>query len=153
MVSGRRDSRHHHLLEVTSETTTSIHTTPCGWCWCTESVFRQLAPRILNSFHTSLTPNQEQLYTLLCNDETTRNMLVNVPFECLQVPVPVINHGTFMYCTYTSMCIYIYIHMYIHIYIYIYQLLTGACWGVVVALRASYVVRPICKLRISKFGV
>ena len=47
-VTGKRDSIHHHLLEVTFEITTVLelrqkllHTTPSGWWWwCIESVFR-----------------------------------------------------------------------------------------------------------------
>ena len=42
---GKRDSIHHHLLEVTSETATvlelrrkPLYTTPSGWWWCIQSV-------------------------------------------------------------------------------------------------------------------
>ena len=45
---GKRDSIHHHLLEVTSETATApdlrrkpLYATPSGWRWRIDSVFRQ----------------------------------------------------------------------------------------------------------------
>ena len=44
---GKRDSKHHHLLEAISETAKVLelrhkllYTTPSGWSWCIESVFR-----------------------------------------------------------------------------------------------------------------
>ena len=48
---GKRDSIHHHLLEVTFETANVLglrqkllYTTPSGWWWwwCIESVFRTM---------------------------------------------------------------------------------------------------------------
>ena len=46
----KSDSIHHHLLEVTCETANVLelkqkllYTTPSGWWWCIESVFRILA--------------------------------------------------------------------------------------------------------------
>ena len=46
-IIGKRDSIHHHLLEVTFGTATVselrqrlLYTTPSGWWWCIESVFR-----------------------------------------------------------------------------------------------------------------
>ena len=45
--NGKRDSLHHHLLEVMFETATVpelrqtlLYTTPSGWWWCIDSVFR-----------------------------------------------------------------------------------------------------------------
>ena len=46
-MPGKRDSIHHHLLEVIFETATLpelglklLYTTSSGWWWCIESVFR-----------------------------------------------------------------------------------------------------------------
>ena len=48
--AGKRDSIHHHLPEVIVETATVpelrqklLYTTPSGWWWCIESVFRNPA--------------------------------------------------------------------------------------------------------------
>ena len=45
--NGNRDSIHHHLQEAIFETATVpesrrklLYSTPSGWWWCTESVFR-----------------------------------------------------------------------------------------------------------------
>ena len=61
-VVGKRDSIHHHLLKVTLETATVpelrqklLYTTPSGWWWYTDSVFRvvQLPFRPMRCSHVS----------------------------------------------------------------------------------------------------
>ena len=72
VISGKRDSIHHHLLEVTFETATVpesrqklLDTTRSGWWWCIESVFRVRFGR--TSSLIKMVPAVKRVSCILCS--------------------------------------------------------------------------------------